>query len=77
MLNPEKLAELQKGVRIGGKGAPRRKAKRGPTTTTSSSTDEKKIQSALKRLNVQSLANIEEVNMFKDDGTVLHMTQPK
>merc|ERR1712157_230641 len=30
-----------------------------------------------KRLGVNSIPGIEEVNMFKEDGTVLHFTTPK
>ncbi|RUS18770.1 nascent polypeptide-associated complex subunit beta [Endogone sp. FLAS-F59071] len=73
-MNPEKLAKLQLQVRIGGKGTPRRKHK---NVHKSSSTDDKKLQATLKKLNVQPLAGIEEVNMFKGDGTVIHFTAPK
>ena len=40
-------------------------------------TDDKKLQSTLKKLAVNSIPGIEEVNMFKDDGNVLHFTNPK
>ena len=43
----------------------------------SSGTDEKKLQTALKKLNVQPSAQIEEVNMFKEDGNVIHFSAPK
>ena len=42
-----------------------------------SGTDDKKLQATLKKLNVQPIAGIEEVNMFKDDGKVLHFSAPK
>ena len=32
---------------------------------------------ALKKLNVQPMAGVEEVNMFQDDGNVVHFTAPK
>ena len=76
-MNPEKLAKLQAqaaAVRIGGKGTPRRKVKKVHKTT---GTDDKKLQSALKKLNVQPISQIEEVNMFKTDGTVVHFSSPK
>ncbi|KAJ3014538.1 Nascent polypeptide-associated complex subunit beta [Thoreauomyces humboldtii] len=73
-MNPEKLARLQASVRIGGKGTPRRKVKKVQKST---GTDDKKLQSQLKKLNVQPVNGIEEVNMFKTDGTVLHFTAPK
>ena len=76
-MNPEKLAKLQAqaaAVRIGGKGTPRRKVKKVHKTT---GTDDKKLQSASKKLNVQPISQIEEVNMFKTDGTVVHFSSPK
>lgn len=42
-----------------------------------SATDDKKLQATLKKLNVQPIAGIEEVNMFKEDGKVLHFSAPK
>ncbi|KAK0553426.1 Nascent polypeptide-associated complex subunit beta [Tilletia horrida] len=72
-VNPEALARLQAASRVGGKGTPRRKVvkKKGPGG------DDVKLQAALKKLNVQPLSGIEEVNMFKDDGNVLHFQAPK
>lgn len=57
----------------GGKGTPRRKvqAKKGTVG------EDKKLQAALKKLNVQPVSGIEEVNMFREDGNVLHFKQPK
>uniref|UniRef100_A0A1D1XTH6 Nascent polypeptide-associated complex subunit beta n=1 Tax=Anthurium amnicola TaxID=1678845 RepID=A0A1D1XTH6_9ARAE len=73
-MNAEKLAKLQSQVRIGGKGTPRRKVKKVNKTATN---DDKKLQSTLKKLNVQNITSIEEVNMFKEDGNVIHFTAPK
>lgn len=39
--------------------------------------DDKKLQGALKKLNVQPITGVEEVNMFKEDGNVLHFSAPK
>jgi nascent polypeptide-associated complex subunit beta len=39
--------------------------------------DDKKLQTALKKLNVQPIQAIEEVNMFKADGNVIHFAAPK
>jgi nascent polypeptide-associated complex subunit beta len=39
--------------------------------------DDKKLQTALKKLNVQPIQAIEEVNMFKSDGNVIHFAAPK
>jgi len=43
----------------------------------SSGTDDKKLQAALKKMNVQPIQAIEEVNMFKSDGNVIHFSAPK
>lgn len=57
-----------------GKGTPRRKIKK---THKSSGTDDKKLQTTLKKMNVQPIQAIEEVNMFKSDGNVIHFSAPK
>ncbi|ORY18710.1 NAC domain-domain-containing protein [Clohesyomyces aquaticus] len=57
-----------------GKGTPRRKVKK---VHKSAGTDDKKLQTALKKLNVQPIQAIEEVNMFKSDGNVIHFSAPK
>jgi len=73
-MNPEKLKKLQADVRIGGKGTMRRKHK---VVRKSSGTDDKKLQATLKKLGVNPIQAIEEVNFFKEDGTVIHFNQPK
>ncbi|KAI8846219.1 NAC-domain-containing protein [Chytridium lagenaria] len=76
-MNPEKLAKLQAqaaAVRIGGKGTPRRKVKK---VVKSAGQEDKKLQASLKKLNPQPIPQIEEVNMFKADGSVLHFVAPK
>ncbi|XP_075262977.1 transcription factor BTF3 homolog 4-like [Convolutriloba macropyga] len=73
-MNADKLAQLQSQVRIGGKGSARRKRRNMPKSNT---TDDKKLQTSLKRLGVNSIPAIEEVNMFKQDGTVIHFKNPK
>merc|ERR1712032_1129836 len=40
-------------------------------------TDDKKLQSSLKKLSVNNIPGIEEGNMIKDDGTVIHFNNPK
>ena len=74
VLDAEKLAKLQKSVRIGGKGTPRRKIKR---THKSTETDDKKIQDALQKLSVQQIQGIDEANFFREDGSVLHFNRPQ
>lgn len=73
-MNADKLKRLQMQVRIGGKGTPRRKKK---IVHQTAATDDKKLQSSLKKLSVNTIPGIEEVNMIKEDGTVLHFNNPK
>merc|ERR1719331_1845323 len=67
-------ARMGKNSRTGGKGSARRKKKAVRKTT---GTDEKRLQATLKRLNVNNIPAIEEVNLFKDNGTVIHFASPK
>lgn len=73
-MNAEKLKKLQEQVRIGGKGTPRRKKK---VVHNTPATDDKKLQSSLKKLSVNTIPGIEEVNIIKDDGSVIHFNNPK
>jgi nascent polypeptide-associated complex subunit beta len=73
-MNTEKLNKLQSQVRIGGKGTPRRKVKKVHKAVGA---DDKRLQSTLKKFNTQTIPGIEEVNMFKADGRVLHFQAPK
>lgn len=58
----------------GGKGTPRRKMAPKPKGPGG---EDPKLQSALKKLQVEPVSGIEEVNMFKEDGNVLHFAAPK
>lgn len=58
-----------------GKGTPRRTVKRNPARTGAA--DDKKLLTALKKLNTQPIQAIEEVNMFKEDGNVIHFSAPQ
>jgi nascent polypeptide-associated complex subunit beta len=73
-MNQAKLARLQQNVRIGGKGTARRKRK---TVHKSATGDDKKLQQTLKRLGVNNIPQVEEVNMFRNDGTVIQFKNPK
>ncbi|KAI7753084.1 hypothetical protein M8C21_011653 [Ambrosia artemisiifolia] len=72
-MNVEKLMKMAGAVRTGGKGSMRRKKKAVHKTTT---TDDKRLQSTLKRIGVNSIPAIEEVNIFKDD-VVIQFLNPK
>ena len=69
-----KLKARMGKTRTGGKGSVRRKKKAVHKTTT---TDEKRLTATLKRLNVNNIPAIEEVNLFKDNGQVIHFNNPK
>ncbi|ELW64264.1 Transcription factor BTF3 [Tupaia chinensis] len=72
IMNQEKLAKLQAQVHGGGKGTARRKKVVHSTATT-----DKKLQFSLKKLGVNNLSGIEEVNMFKNQGTAIRFNNPK
>merc|ERR1719387_240491 len=71
----EKLkAKFAKSGQTGGKGTARRTKL---TKHQSHGADEKQMQAQLKRLGVNNIPGIEEVNMFKEDGSVIHFAAPK
>ncbi|WMV44395.1 hypothetical protein MTR67_037780 [Solanum verrucosum] len=72
-MNVEKLQKMAGSVRTGGKGTMRRKKKAVHKTTT---TDDKRLQSTLKRIGVNAIPAIEEVNIFKED-VVIQFSNPK
>ncbi|KAF3784239.1 Transcription factor [Nymphaea thermarum] len=72
-MNREKLMKMAGAVRTGGKGSVRRKKKAVHKTTT---TDDKRLQNTLKRIGVNTIPAIEEVNIFKDD-IVIQFVNPK
>lgn len=61
-------------VRTGGKGSVRRKQAAPRKNTTQ---DDKKLQATLKRLNVNPIPAIDEVNLFKQDGNIIHFNNPR
>merc|ERR1712071_148240 len=58
----------------GGKGTVRRKHKAVRKNATH---DDKRLKNTLNKLNVRDIPAIEEVNLFKDDGHVVHFSNPK
>eukprot|EP00437_Effrenium_voratum_P004184 CAMPEP_0181426174 /NCGR_PEP_ID=MMETSP1110-20121109/15529_1 /TAXON_ID=174948 /ORGANISM="Symbiodinium sp., Strain CCMP421" /LENGTH=154 /DNA_ID=CAMNT_0023549365 /DNA_START=60 /DNA_END=524 /DNA_ORIENTATION=- len=70
----EKLKTKFEQVRTGGKGTARRTK---ITKHQNHGADDRQLQAQLKRLGVNNIPGIEEVNMFKDDGSVLHFANPK
>jgi nascent polypeptide-associated complex subunit beta len=58
----------------GGKGTVRRKHKAVRKTATH---DDKRLKATLNKLSVRDIPAIEEVNLFRDDGQVVHFVNPK
>lgn len=59
----------------GGKGSVRRKKK--VASRSSAAQSDVKLGAALKKLGATSIPGIEEVNLFKEDGKVIHFVNPK
>ena len=59
----------------GGKGTVRRKKK--SSSRGSSAQSDVKLTAALKKLGATNIPGIEEVNLFKEDGKVIHFVNPK
>merc|ERR550532_1997931 len=70
----EKLKARFENVRTGGKGTARR---RKLAKHQSHGADDKQLQAQLKRLGVNNIPGIEEVNMFTENGSVIHFSAPK
>ena len=70
----KKLQEKIGDARTGGKGTQRRKVKK---VTKTQITDDKKLKTIIKKFGVQPFQGIDEVNMFKDDKTILHFDNPE
>ena len=80
-----------KGASTGGGGSVRRKKKTAHKTPSSGvysyycvtyirllfASDDKKLGSTLKKLGVSGIPGIEEVNLFKENGEVIHFVNPK
>merc|ERR1719181_1008575 len=69
-----KLKARFENVRTGGKGTQRRTKL---AKHQSHAADDKQLQAQFKRLGVNNIPGIEEVNMFKEDGSVIHFSSPK
>jgi hypothetical protein len=39
--------------------------------------EDKKVKATIKKFGMQALQDIDEVNMFKDDNTVIHLKRPQ
>jgi len=64
-----------KATATGGKGTVRRKKK--VASRSSAAQSDVKLSAALKKLGATNIPGIEEVNLFKEDGKVIHFSNPK
>merc|ERR1712118_277318 len=69
-----KLRAKMANSQTGGKGSARRKTRKVHKATGQ---DDKRLASTLKRIGMNAVPGIEEVNMFKADGEVIHFANPK
>lgn len=60
---------------LGGKGTQRRVKK--VVTAKAEVNEDKKFKATIKKFGMQPLSDIDEVNMFKDDNTVIHFKKPQ
>lgn len=68
------LQAMAQQVRMGGPGTARRKKK---VVHRAGLSDDKKLVSTLKKMGATAIPGIEEVNMFKQGGQVIHFNNPK
>ena len=73
-MDAKKLERMQAQVRIGGKGTARRKKKTVYKTNTIA---DNKLQAAMQKIRVNEIPSVEEVNLFKDNGSVMHFENPR
>ncbi|EAW80559.1 hCG30004 [Homo sapiens] len=67
----QKLTKRQAEVHTGRKGTAHRKK------VVHTTAEDKKFQFSLKKLGVNNIPGIEEVNMFTHQGTVIHFNNPE
>lgn len=75
--NADKYAKLvasRAALQTGGKGSVRRKK---TVVHKAGAADDKRLKSTLSKLQVRDIPAIEEVNLFREDGDVIHFVQPK
>jgi len=70
-----KLAARMGKAQVGGKGTQRRTKK--VVHSTPEVNEDKKVKATIKKFGMQALQDIDEVNMFKDDNTVIHLKRPQ
>lgn len=70
----KKMEEKFGNLKLGGKGTQKRKK---IVQHKPSSVSDKKIQALAKKAGAKNIGETAEINIFKDDNTVLHFKKPK
>lgn len=70
----KKMAEKFGNLKLGGKGTEKRKK---IVVHKSSAVQDKKIVALAKKAGAKNIGETAEINVFKDDNTVLHFKKPK
>lgn len=70
----KKMAEKFGNLKLGGKGTEKRKKL---VVHKSSAVQDKKIVAIAKKAGAKAIGETSEINIFKDDNTVLHFKKPK
>jgi nascent polypeptide-associated complex subunit beta len=68
-----KMAEQYGNVKLGGKGTQR---KTKFVVHRSNAVQDKKISSIIKKTQARKIPDIQEINIFKDDNSVIHFKKP-
>jgi len=80
-LTPEEIAanraKLAAKMKNSGQKVGNSRRKKKTTNKDSNAGDNKNLTAALKKLGANQIPGIEEVNMFTDDGNVIHFKNPK
>ncbi|GAM26247.1 hypothetical protein SAMD00019534_094220 [Acytostelium subglobosum LB1] len=72
-VNIEKLNKLAAQVRTGGPGSVRRKKR---VVHNNTGNDSRQLQAKFQSLGIRPTPGIDEVNLFKADGTIIHFDNP-
>lgn len=70
----KKMQEKFGNIKIGGKGTQKRKKQ---VVHKSTAVQDKKISAVAKKANAKNIGETQEINIFRDDHSVLHFKKPK
>jgi hypothetical protein len=76
MVDAEKVAAMKARAAAHSKGAPRRAVKKAAPVAAAAGTGARAVQSALQKIGCQTIPDIQEVQFFQADNTVLQFQAP-